>query len=427
MIKRRAASIVLVAVLFCIRAISAVAESFDWPRWGGPDGNWVSKESDWDPQALNQGPRVLWTANVGLGYSNVAIRDNRLYAMGLVGDSNVVSCLNAETGKKVWQFAFESLEETQSTPTVEEDSVYALNKDGLLFCLDARNGKLRWKVDVVAEHRALKPYYGFAGSPVVEGDLVILTANTAGMAFDRRTGKLAWSSDPPPKEARYAETNGTDYSTPIVYTEAGRRAALLYSWNGLSSVEAGTGELLWVFRWNFYFVQVAEPVLIGDQVLLTADWAADYSRQSVLLKRQEGTPAVVWRSRDLFCDISTPVILDGCIYACYGGPHTASPYASLRCTDLKTGKMVWENFLEGQRSTRAVALMATDGKLLVLTRKGTLYIANASPAGFTPLSQCDVLAGKDAIRMFYTPPVLCNGRIYCRNYAGECICIDVRR
>ena len=71
--------------------------------------------------------------------------------------------------------------------------------------------------------------------------------------------------------------------------------------------------------------------------------------------------------------------------------------------------------------------MAADGKLIVLNEKGMLFIAEASPAGFTPLSKGDVLKGEETIRRFYTPPVLCKGRIYCRNYAGELICIDVSK
>lgn len=347
--------------------------------------------------------------------------------MGKKKESNVVCCLNAETGKSIWQFSFENLNETQSTPAVDDTAVYALSKDGILICLEIQKGRPRWKKNLVTEYGAVKPFYGFAGSPVIEGDLVILTVNTAGMALKRQTGELVWTSDPPPKEAVSSDANGTDYSTPVVYSENGKRAALIYGWNGLSSMAVETGKQRWVFRWNHYYIQAADPVLNGNQVLLVADWAADLSRQSVLLAIQGKQPAVLWKSSNLFSDMTTPVVHDGCIYSCHGGSHSVSPYASIKCLELKTGKLLWERFPGGRKFPDAISLMEAAGKLIVLYRSGQLFLAEASPAGFTPLSHCDVLEGRNTVRLFYTPPVLCNGRIYCRNGGGDLVCIDVRR
>jgi len=69
--------------------------------------------------------------------------------------------------------------------------------------------------------------------------------------------------------------------------------------------------------------------------------------------------------------------------------------------------------------------MAADGKLIILTEQGTLSIAEATPSGYQEISSCDVFGGEKKIRRFWTPPVLCDGKIYCRNYAWELICIDV--
>lgn len=69
--------------------------------------------------------------------------------------------------------------------------------------------------------------------------------------------------------------------------------------------------------------------------------------------------------------------------------------------------------------------MAADGKLIILTDLGGLYVAKATPTGYTEISGCDVYNGEKKIRKFWTPPVLRNGRIYCRDWSGDIVCIDV--
>ena len=71
-------------------AAGGIADEFDWPRWRGPNGDGISLETDWDPEALSGGPKILWKVNVGWGHSNVAIQDNRLYTMRKEGKESVL-------------------------------------------------------------------------------------------------------------------------------------------------------------------------------------------------------------------------------------------------------------------------------------------------------------------------------------------------
>jgi hypothetical protein len=64
----------------------------------------------------------------------------------------------------------------------------------------------------------------------------------------------------------------------------------------------------------------------------------------------DGETIIRWKSPDLYSDITSPVIVDGYVYGCYGGPFSISPYASLRCLELKTGKLMWEEgFFKGTK------------------------------------------------------------------------------
>ena len=56
-----------------------------------------------------------------------------------------------------------------------------------------------------------------------------------------------------------------------------------------------------------------------------------------------------------------------------------------------------------------------------------LSIAQPTPDGLTQISSCDLYNGESTLRKFWTAPVLCNARMYCRNFAGDLICVDVSR
>jgi outer membrane protein assembly factor BamB len=275
---------------------------------------------------------------------------------------------------------------------------------------------------------AVTPMHGFAGSPVLVEKYVLLTANTAGMALSRDTGDLVWASEkPPPKVRTYREdSTGTDYSSPVVYEEGGKQFALFTSYKGLSSVEVVTGKLHWLYEWELYYgFQVPDPVIVGDKIFIAADLTSIGDRACSLLQIKNGKPVVQWKSLELCSDISSPVIVDGFIYCCHGGPDYNTAY--LRCLDLKTGQMRWEEHLSTGSGADSISLISADGKLFILNEKGILSIAEANPEKYTEISRGDVLLGKKMIRKFWMPPVLSGGRIYCRNLPGELICIDVRR
>ena len=394
-----------------------------WPRWRGPNGDGISTETNWDPEALAGGLKVLWKVDVGMGHSNVAIKDNRLYTMGKKGKKGKVFCLNAETGKEIWQYPLESIYHPypQSTPTIDGEFVYALTRKGILLCLKAKNGKLRWKKDLVSEYDIVKPFYEFAASPVIEGDLIILTANTSGIALDKKTGEKVWSSKKPPKGIHALNsTTGTDCSTPVIYDYEGRRYAVLSSYEGLHSVDVETGKLLWLYEWELYSgCHVADPLIFDNKVFITE---YDELGGCTLLDIKEEEPKVLWKNLNMSSEISSPVMIDGYIYGCEGGPDKG--FSSLRCLDVETGEVMWE---EDFGRVASISLMAAAGKLIILNSKGNLHIAEANPEAYKEISGGDVLGGERELRQFWTPPVLYSGKIYCRNQAGDLVCLDVSK
>jgi len=193
----------------------------------------------------------------------------------------------------------------------------------------------------------------------------------------------------------------------------------------MSSVAVETGQPLWVYEWELYSGRhTTDPVVTGNNIYLADNYKDPNAPGSLLLEVDSNRPAVLWKSQDLYSEISNAVIIDGYIYGGQGGPYKYN--ASLRCIDLKTGQMKWEQKMT-EAMSKCVSLMAADRKLIVLTDDGVLAIAEASAEAYREISRCTLLQEAKLFNKFWVPPVLCNGRIYCRNYNGELVCIDVSK
>ena len=425
------AALTLVLFAGCTKP-TQTAGGFDWPQWRGPDGNGQSRETEWDAASIAN-PKILWNVNVGSGYSTVVVQAGRLYTMGMREGKLLVFCPDAVTGRRIWQRDLVTHSPPQSTPAVDGEWLIVLTTDGYLYGIDSRNGRLRWKKDLVADYGAVKPYYSFSGSPVIDGETIILTANSAGMAIKIDTGELSWTSEKPPKSFRSIMgsfgTTGTAFATPVIYSWRGSRNALLAGWNGLSSVDAATGKLAWRFDWEITPDLIPDPVIANNMICVAQAYDSSGGQSGFLLQQHEDGPVVLWRTQELFSFGTPPVIVDDCIFTGYIGPtgETMSTYTSLRCFDLKTGNLMWEEKFGPSRMDKAFSLTVANGTLILLDDRGTLYTATASPEGFKEIARCDVLQGASKPRLFWTPPVLCNAKIYCRNFGGDLVCIDVSR
>ena len=163
----------LLASFACLAGLSAA----DWPQWRGPDRNGLSSErisTNWPAD----GPKLLWRAEVGIGFSSIAVCQGRAYTLGNANNKDTVWCLDALTGKLLWTHCYPSRLDPQwyeggpgATPTVLSNRVYTISKWGDFFCLDAVKGTVLWRRDLRQDH--FKPNrWGFAGSPLLWRNLV---------------------------------------------------------------------------------------------------------------------------------------------------------------------------------------------------------------------------------------------------------------
>src|SRR5262249_40814333 len=130
----------------------------DWPQWRGPERNGLSKDTGLLKQWPSSRPQRSWSiSNLGEGFGSIAIRGDHVYVQGTRDNSSVVFCLNRADGKTVWSEALgPKVNEgrgngPRSTPTIDDDRVYALTENGDLSCMRARDGSCVWRKNTSIE------------------------------------------------------------------------------------------------------------------------------------------------------------------------------------------------------------------------------------------------------------------------------------
>ncbi len=389
------AAIVAAAVTLLLPAADRAAAA-DWPNWRGPKHNGVSGEKGWFEAWLKEEPKVLWEKTVGAGYSSVAVVGGRVYTMGNDSRNDTVWCLNADTGKEVWKHTYPcrqgSYKGPRATPTVAGKSVYTISRAGHVFCLDAASGKERWRKKLSAG----LPTWGFAGSPLVAGKLVILNVGGAGVALDKKTGNIVWKSS----------AGKAGYATPVTFELDGRKCAAIFSGTHLEIVNIASGESVSRhYCKNQHLVNAADPIISGDKVFISSG----YGVGCTLLKIGGGKLSVLWRNKKMANQFSSCVLWKGHLY----GFDWSNRF---KCLDFATSEVKWSQKGFGRQSS----LMIADGKMVIMEQRGTLVIAEPSPNGYKELAKKKVLSGT-----CWTVPVLADGRIYCRSYQGKLLCLKV--
>jgi outer membrane protein assembly factor BamB len=410
----------LLVVLFGAQAGGEGEEGEAWPCWRGPNRDGVSLETDWDPLALDGGVRITWVGDAGRGFSNIAIQGELVVTMGAFDTIDHVVCLNAVSGEEIWRYSTEtfSIYGPQSTPTVDGDRIYAQATDGNLICLDMKNGELLWSKQLREDFDLREPRYGFSASPVVDGKLLIVNASSRMICLNKRNGDLVWSI-----ESEVPRKSWGSYSTIVVSEIGGKRCALFVGPGSFHAVEVATGRELWSYDHGDELHPVADPIVRENEVFLSL------SESCVILQMTGDAASKVWSSTEFNTAMSPPIRVNGHVY----GTHWPVEYWinsydwnrvhqldwPFRCVNWETGEVMWE------QKMKPVSLMAAGDMLIVLELDGTLRIVEASPSSYRERSRTDVLNGRETKRLFVTPPVLLDGKIYCRNYSGELICIDV--
>ena len=378
---------------------AAAKSRAEWPGFRGPERDGITHaariETDWSRSA----PVELWRRPIGPGWSSFAVHGNAIYTQEQRGDDEMVSSYNLATGAPLWRHRdgvrfWESNAGAgpRGTPTLSDGRVYTLGATGILNALDARDGSVVWSRNAASDTGAKVPDWGFASSPVVAGDVVVVATAGVLAAYDRATGRPRWIG---PKE-------GWGYSSPQLATIGGVAQIVLLNGAGAIGVAPADGALLWKHDWRGD--GIVQPAVTADGDVLIGSGSGLNSgvgmRRVAVTRGSSGwTVQERWTSNGL-----KPYFNDFVVHENHAFGFDGS---ILACINLEDGARKWKG---GRYGHGQMILLPEQDLLLVLSEEGELALVRAAPDQFTELSRFKAIEGKT-----WNHPVLVGDVLLVRN------------
>ena len=390
LVMMKASSLLLMGLM--VMGPSLQGETLDWTGWLGPTHNarvtGASLPKDWTGK-LEQ----IWKVDVGTGYGTPIVVGNRVFQHARLKGAEVVTCIDLETGKQLWQKGEEVAftiggggelhgKGPKSSPVYADGRLFTKSITGVLTARDAKTGKQLWQKDYREEFKPNQPYWGVSVSPLVDGDQVItyLGNDKVGglFAFDAATGDVVWRLG---KDA-------TAYSSPIVVEIEGVRQIVHWNREDLFGVESQTGKLLWRFHWPYRGnnQNTATPTLHQGRLIVGGEGRGI----KCIAPKREGDS---WTAtEEVSLDMSSTILHENYVYG-------ISEYkrGQFFCLDPGTGNVLWRT--RGREGDHA-SFLSVGERLLVLTTKGELKILRGNPQQYEEERAVRVAEGRT-----WAPPV----------------------
>jgi outer membrane protein assembly factor BamB len=415
------------SLLIALIALPVAAAEPDWPQFRGPKRDGHSPDQGLLKTWPADGPAVAWKAQgVGDGYSSVAVVGDKVLTMGDAGDSTCVFAVSRKDGSKAWEAKVGrpggggGYPGPRCTPTVDGDSVYALGQHGDLVCVALADGKERWRVNLPKDFKGSGGGWGYAESPLVDGDKVIVTPGgreATMLALNKKTGKPVWKGQTPDGES-------AGYSSAIVSNAGGRTQYVTLTSRSVVSFSADRGQLLWRYgatrnRFVDNTANIPTIVLFDDPNRIFT--AAGYGRGGGLfeLKSSAGKidPQEAYWSKELTNKHGGVIRVGDYLYG------DQDDRGQLWCAEAKTGKVIWSRQDRSEGSGSA-SICYADGMLYVRYQNGWVSLVAADPKAYREVSTFRVSDGSTDC---WAHPVVIGGNFYvrekdviwCYNVAGK--------
>ncbi len=391
-----------------------------WPRFRGANFDAISSEDvrlarSWP----GQGPKVLWSVELGEGYAGAAVLAGRVYILDYdqKNEADVVRCLSLADGKDIWRYSYPVKVKRQhgmsrTTPAVTDKYVVTLGPKCHVTCLDSVTGAFGWMLNLVKEFDATVPDWYAGQCPLIDDNKVIIAPGGSALmiAVDCQTGQILWQT-PNPNGWRMTHSS-------IVPAEfLGTRTYVYCASGGVVGVSAENGSILWEHAgWQVRTANIPSPVIVGDGLIFLS---GGYNAGSMILRlAQDGdkiVPHEVFRLKpEIFgSGQQTPIFYDGYIYG-------IRPDKQLVCLDL-SGQVVWTSTSAHRFGNLGLGpYTIADGLIYIMDDTGLLTLTEATPTGYMQLGQAKVLDGPDA----WGPMAVASGRLIARDL-NRMICLDI--
>ncbi|WCJ59603.1 PQQ-like beta-propeller repeat protein [Fontisphaera persica] len=334
--------------------MAAMVQAQDWPQWRGLNRD--ARAADFKaPAAWPKELKAAWKVTVGEGVANPSLVGNRLYVIARQEGKEVMRCLDAATGKELWQDSYETQGATgpaagfsgpRATPAVAEGKVVALGVRGILSCWDANTGKLLWRKE---EFTGSLPRFFTSASPLLVDGLCVVQlggGNQGGvLAYDLGTGqeKWRWTGD------------GAAYASPVLATVDGVKLVIAQTDTKMVALTLAEGKLVWEtpFAVQGRGYNAVTPIVDGATVIFGGS-GRGLTAVKLAKEGDKFTATELWKSPDINLQFNTPVLKNGWLYG-------ISARNELFCASAKDGKVAWSVPFAGAAPAEAAPQPAAGG------------------------------------------------------------------
>jgi len=388
-----------------------------WSRFRGDNFDNISNEQTLLSKTWpTEGPKVLWSINVGEGYAGAAVKNGMVYVLDYDRhrSRDTIRCLSLADGKDIWRYSYpvkikRNHGMSRTVPAVTDKYVVTLGPKCHVTCLDAISGEFRWMIDLVQEYGTKVPPWYAGQCPLIEDGKAIIApgGKVLIMAMDCETGEILWES-PNPKGWKMTHSS----VMPMVF--GGKRMYVHCASGGVVGVSAEDGEILWqTDEWKISIANIPSPLVIGEgQIFLSGG----YNSGSMMLQLKEQdskiVPEISFRLEpEVFgAPQHTPILYENHIYG-------VRPDGQLTCLSLD-GQVVWIS--SSSHKFGLGPYMIANGLIYIMNDSGVLTLAKAETTEYVQLARAKVLEGPDS----WGPMALAGGRLILRDM-NRMICLDV--
>ena len=403
---------------FLASAGLASAGSADWPQWRGPNHDDISPDTGLLKEWPAGGPKMVWEAKgLGAGYSSISIFGDRVYTAGDHGQETFVQALGLADGKPVWSAKLgkggpvgePAFDGPRATPTTDGELVFAVSEWGELACFRAHTGTELWSKDYTKDFGGERPFWGYAESPLIDGDKVVVTpggSQGALVALNKKTGALLWQS----KEL----TDPAHYSSLIVADLGGVRQYIQLTPASVAGIAAADGKLLWRAPRKGNVAVIPTPICDDGFVYVTSGYASGCNLFKVSVESGKFSAEKVYANKIMANHHGGVIKVGDYVYGYSEGKGWT-------CQDFKTGQPKWQ-----EREKFAKGSIAYANGRFYLRReegKGTVVLIEASPEGYREHGRFDQPDRSD--KNSWPHPVVVGGKLYLRDQ-DVLLCYNVK-
>jgi outer membrane protein assembly factor BamB len=449
-------------VLTLLLILSGIANlsAQDWPQYLGPERNSTSPQEGILRSWPEDGPEVLWSVDLGIGYGGPAVKDNKVYLLDRIKETgDKLRCFDLSSGKELWNFTYDapgsvSFPGSRSVPTVDGNHVYSCGHNGDLYCFDVSTQKPVWNVNIWTDFggnplagsgrvphgprpKGRFPIWAITQCPLIYGDLLIVASQApeAGVvAYDKFTGILKWKTD---------SLGYIGYVSPAIVKVAGEDHVVMITpstnpfrrsnpdENNLGKVvgiDPLSGKILWEYtEWECH-ISVPSAVDAGNSKVLIVGGYELGAVMIEVIKLADGSYSTkeLFRTEEFGDQTKPPLVIDGYFYAQYG---TNQRRDGLTCMSMD-GEIMWKTKRDPDFNKGSMIL--ADGLILATDGAESLYLIEPDPSEFKPIASTELLgaeSGDDPMASRFgtqnwAPLALADGKLLIRDQS-RMMCVKV--